>query len=46
MMARGFDMSGESCVRQSGLRWLGVVMLALVLLGPWPGTVTLAVGAL
>ncbi|WP_139150810.1 hypothetical protein [Halofilum ochraceum] len=31
--------------RQSPLRWLGVVMLALGLSGPWPGTANVAIGA-
>lgn len=45
MMVRRFDAGADSCVRRSGIRWRGAVMLALALLGPWPGTATLAAGA-
>lgn len=45
MMFQSLDGSAESHVCKPCVRWLGAVMLALALLGPWPGTATLAVGA-
>ncbi len=45
MMVRRFDASTESRVRPLRVHWLGMAMLALALLGPWPGVATPAVGA-
>lgn len=44
MMIRRFDVSAGSRARRMRARWPGEVMLALVLLGPWPGTAALAAG--
>lgn len=45
MMLRGFNGSPVWPVRKSGVRWLAMGILALALLGPWPGVATLAMGA-
>lgn len=45
MMLQSLHVSADSRVRKPGIRWFALVVLALALLGPWPGTATLAVGA-
>lgn len=45
MMRRCVHMGAGSRLPPAHVRWLAVLVLALALLGPWPGMATLAVAA-